>query len=249
LTLAALLVGCGGGGGDDAASGAGPVVPGAPTGPVVGLYLGTTTAGGTFDALILGSGRMYGLLGVNGGITTVFFGDGVVTDTGFASTAGGNLTTNSGKPLGAATVSLTGVPKTSITGTLAGSGPGFPATFTSTYRASFEGTPALATVAGTYEGDSSGLGRIAGLTLTVASNGDITGVSADLCEHTGKAVPDASANVYDITMTFGAGCPKQGTFTGHAILSAASGANPATLTMLAATSNFGEGWIFVGGKQ
>lgn len=250
LALAALLGACGGGGGDSPAP---PLQT--PAASVAGLYFGTASGGRTFDALILDNGRIYGTLGAGTGISTVFFGSGTVTANGFTSSTGGNLTVNSGAPLVPGAVTLTGVPKTSITGTLTGTGSAFPATFDSTYSATFEGTPSLATVAGSYLGNSSGLGRVINLTLTVdASTGAIAGVSSDGCTHTGTLTPNASANVYDLSVAFGAGCPFRSTFTGHAIWRAAAGANPAALTAFAAvgsaaTSPFAEGWIFVGGKQ
>jgi hypothetical protein len=225
-----------------------PAAPATPT--VAGLYFGTTTAaGGTFDALILDSGRMYGMQGTNGGIDNVFFGNGTVTATGYASTTGATLSTSSGLSTTPASVTLTGAPKSVITGTMSSAAAA--ATFTANYRSSFEEKPALATVVGTYGGQFSGLGPGDGflLNLAVDAAGEVSGTTASGCRHTGKLTPDAGVNVYAVTVTFAVGCRKQGTLAGHAMWQAAVGSAPATLTIFAIAGDFRDGWIFLGGRQ
>lgn len=243
LAMAALVAGCGGGGGDAPA-------PASGTPTVAGLYFGTTAAaGGTFDALVLDSGRIYGMLGVSAGsLDTIFIGTGTVTASGFTSAAGGNLDTHSGLMSQPAAITLTGTPKASISGSFTGTGSGVPATFNSSYRSSFEGTATLANLAGTYGGNSVGLGRGVLLTIVIGADGRFAGTSVEPCLHTGTFVPNAGANVYDVTVTFGAGCPKAGSMTGHAVWQAATASLPATLTVLASNSDFSDGWLFFGPK-
>ena len=252
LAALALLGACGGGGGGSETPTQQPN-----SASVAGLYFGTAnpaTQGGpqrTFDALILADGRIYGMLGESGGIGTVFFGSGAMNGSSFASSAGGNLATSSGAPLSPATVTFTGVSKTSINGTLSGTGSGMPASFTSSYNAAFEGTPAaLSAIAGTYVGNSSGIGRPINLTLTFDGTGAFSGTSSDNCPHTGTLTPNATANVYNVSITFESGCPRRGGMTGHALWSPASGGTPATLTLFMSASDpnsaFALGWIFIG---
>jgi hypothetical protein len=249
--VAAALVACGGGGGDTP-----PAEPQPPPGAsVAGLYTGTATRGRSVDALILGDGRMYAMLGGaagGGGITTIFFGSGTVTASGFTSAVGGTLDTHSGAPLATGSASVTGVPKTSIAGTLSGGGVPL-VDFNLPYSTRFEGTANLADVAGTYLGDSTGLGRIVSARITVGPGGAFTGESpADGCVHSGTLTPHGSANVFDVRILFGDNCPKQGELRGHALWSPASGTLPATLTLFASSDLSRprpDAWAYFAGRQ
>lgn len=254
--LLSLLGACGGGGGDNAAAGV-VTVPQQQAGPpgttVAGLYFGTASGGRTLDVLLMPTGQVYAMLGAGTGINSVFFGGGPVTASGFVSSSGGHLSTSSGNPLVAGELSLIGLPRSSISGTLAGTGAGFPATFTASYSTAFEGTANLAALAGTYQGDSAGLGRVINATVTVDAAGLISGESpADGCALSGSLTPIAAANVLDLRITFGTNCPQRGTMTGHAVWRAAVGATPTALTLLASTgdsaSAFAQGWVFFGAR-
>jgi hypothetical protein len=218
---------------------------------VAGRYVGTTTAaGGTFDALILDNGWMYGMQGrINGAVDHVFFGKGMVTPSGYTSTTGSTLSMSSNRTTTGASSTLTGTPRTAISGSM--SSPATSATFTANYRSSFEGQAALADVVGSYGGQFAGLGPGDGflLTLTVDAGGNLSGTTASGCSHTGKLTPDPNVNVYAATITFAPGCRKQGTLGGHALLQAPVGGNPATLTIFGISGNFQEGWLFLGGKN
>ncbi len=223
VAAAMLLAACGGGGGGGDAPPADPQRRS--TASVAGLYTGTAARGGSLDALILGDGRMYAMVGSSGGqgVATIFFGSGTVTASGFTSAVGGNLDTHSGASLTAGSVTLTGQPKTSIAGTLSGNGVPI-VDFDLPYSTAFEGTATLADVAGSYFGDSTGLGRIISASITVDASGAITGESpADGCVHSGTLTPNASANVFDLSLTFGDNCPKKGELRGHALWNPASG--------------------------
>ncbi len=249
MTVAALLGACGGGGGDTP-----PAGQQQPTASVAGLYSGTTSGGRSVDALILGDGRMYAMVGgaTGSGIATIFFGSGTVSASGFTSAVGGNLDTHSGAPLATGSASLTGVPKTSIAGTLSDSGAPL-LDFNLPYSARFEGSARLADVAGSYFGDSTGLGRIISASITVDATGAFSGQSpADGCVHSGTLTPNSSANVFDVRIAFGDNCPKRGELRGHALWNAGSGTLPATLTMFASSDlsrPSPDAWAYFAGRQ
>jgi hypothetical protein len=192
------------------------------------------------------------MLGVGAGITSVFFGSGTPTATGLVTTAGGNMATRAGNPLVPGELTLVGVPRASISGSLSSADAAVPATFTSSYSAAFEGSPVLANLAGTYEGDSAGLGRVINATLTIDGAGNLTGSSVEGCEHGGSLTPHANANIFELRITFGTACPRQGTLTGHALWTAATPSSRATLTLLAAASEAGtaftQGWVYFGAR-
>jgi hypothetical protein len=241
LAALALLSACGGGGGDPA--------PAAPSSTVAGLYFGTADPNGTrfFDALLLSNGRMYGMLGTGAALQKVFLGTGTLTATGFNSTAGAILDTQSGVTTTSGAVTLTGTPKTSIAGSVTGTG--VAATFTSSYNTGFEGTASLANLTGVYGGIFAGLEfGGAGLTLTVNAAGAFSGTGSG-CPHTGTLTPNSGANVYDVSITFGPGCPRIGQMTGHARLQPATLTAAATLTMFAVNNAYSDAWIFFGPKQ
>ena len=239
LVLAALLAGCGGGG-----AGSGPVVPPPVVGSVAGLYLGTASGGRTFDVLVLDSGRFYGMLGTNaGGLTNVYIGTGAVTATSFNSTTASDFPLLGGA-FKSATLTSTGVPKASLTGTLSGG-----ITFSSSYDPSFEAAPSLATVAGTYRGDASGPEGVGLLTATIDAAGAVTATTLG-CSLTGTVTPHAGANVYDITFTFGAGCKARGTLGGHGLLNTTPGPPALTrITVILTSGDFAEGLVFIGSKS
>jgi hypothetical protein len=244
LALAAVLAACGGGGGAETTS-----APVTPTAAMAGLYFGSTTAaGGTFDALILANGRMYAMQGANGGINNVFFGNGTLSPTGYASTSGATLSTLSALTV-AASSTLSGTPQLVITGTM--SSANVSATFTASYRSAFETPAALASVVGRYGGQFSGLGPGDGflLTLEVDADGNLSGTTGSGCVHTGKLTPDPTVNVYEATVTLGSGCRKRGTISGHAIHQPAVGSTPATLTIFAISGDLRDGWIYLGGEN
>jgi hypothetical protein len=264
LALGLIVAACGGGGGDGGSGGGGDggdaaedaaLLPPPQTLPdttqaaaVAGLYSGSTGTGVGVEALILADGRMYAILGTNG-IDSVFFGNGTLAGGTFTSNAGAKLSGSSGIASLPAAVTLTGVPTTSISGTV--TGPQLSATFTANYRSLFEVTPSLASVAGSYGGTFAGLGGGDGflLTLVVSPAGVISGTTASGCGHAGTLAPNARANVYDVSITFGSGCRKRGTITGHALLEPAAGVVPATLTVFAATGDFTDAWLFFGGRN
>lgn len=71
-------------------------------------------------------------------------------------------------------------------------------TFSGSYDASFEQTPSLTALAGTFKG----AGPSSGTTVTVAANGAVTGNDAG-CIFTGTATPRTDGNAFNLSITFG----------------------------------------------
>ena len=80
----------------------------------------------------------------------------------------------------------------------------------------------------------------------VASGGAITGTSAGGCSFTGTATPRASANVYDIMVTFGGGVCDNGTNTVTGVAYYVAAQNELIGTAL--NGGRTNGFIFVGVK-
>ena len=137
------------------------------------------------------------------------------------------------------------VPKTSISGT-ATAKTGGSAAFNGAYDTGYDLVPSLAKVAGTYTGDVvSSVGNETA-SLTIASNGSFTGASSGGYNVAGNVATHASGNVYDVSMTFGAGCvqPSGTTLNGHAYLDEAT-KEFYTVVSNAATT---DGVLFMGTK-
>lgn len=83
--------------------------------------------------------------------------------------------------------------------------------------------PALATIAGLYNGQASSLSGASSGHITVTSDGALAGMLANGCVFKGSAAPHPGMNAYDLSITFGpAPCPAAGALiTGNAVLDAA----------------------------
>lgn len=247
LASFSVLASCGGDGGDPA-SPAPPSPPPVPASPA-GFYVGTSGAGPTLrevSTLVLDNGRIYSLYsGPAGGppttITNVVVGDGITSGNNFtaASIHDINFETTSTTP-GALTASFTS--RSSISGSVSTGGPSV--TFTGTYSTGYESAPSLATAAGTYNGIVGFSAGREAASVVVASNGAITGTSLSGCNLSGTASLHASGNVYDVSITIGAGCiyPAATVLTGHAYL------NGNTLHSVVLNPGLTDGLIFSGSR-
>jgi hypothetical protein len=143
-----------------------------------------------------------------------------------------------------ATLSATFTPRSAFNGSVSYPGAGGTGTFTTSFDADYDIKPSLASIAGTYTGQSAE--TLTSVTMTVTGAGAISGSSSGGCTFTGSAAPRAVGNVYDITLRFGAApCDLVGaTLTGIALYDG-------TIRQLLAVGLNGsrsQGFIFLGSK-
>lgn len=195
----AALTACGGGG-----SG-GSSTPATVTNSVLqGVWSGTSSSGASLSIVSLENGDTYSMFGTvsSGVLSVVGFDEGNLTVSG--STVSGTLTEylNNGTSYSGAlngTVST----NTSISGTTTWSGgtTTFSATPTSSTNYVYNTPAVISDVVGSWTGSM--LNGTAA-TITVASNGAVTGSNSG-CTFTGTVTPRASGkNVFDVSITFGA---------------------------------------------
>ncbi|WP_439589502.1 hypothetical protein [Hydrogenophaga sp.] len=243
LASVSVLASCGGDGGA-------PPAPNPPASPA-GFYVGTMGAGPTLrdvSTLILDNGRVYSLYsgpagGPATGIAGAVVGNGVTTGNTFTAspTRDFNFEAPASVTIGSLSASFT--PRSSISGTVSGSVPSV--AFTGTYSPAYENAPSLAALAGTYAGDVGITGTGSeGADVVVAPDGTVTALSDNGCNLSGTTTLHASGNVYDVTITVGAGCipslPPGTVFTGHAYL------NGNVLHSIVMNPGLTEGLIFSG---
>jgi hypothetical protein len=196
LAVAALVSACGGGGGGGGGDAPAP-------GSTTGFWGGTTSNGLEVSAVVFADGSTWALYA--GGVSFGFVQGSINGSAKDFSLTSGTITD--------VTLSATATTKSRINGTI--SAPGTAAvTFNGTYDATFEQTPSLAAAAGTYTGVSPSVGT----TLTLAASGAISGATGG-CAFAGTATPRTDANVFNVSITFGAApCALPGaTVTGIAV--------------------------------
>lgn len=227
LVSFSVLASCGGDGGDPAmpAPPPGPPAPPAPPPSPAGFYVGTYGAGPTLrdvSTLILEDGRVYALYsgpagGPPTGIAGAVIGNGVTTGNSFTASPirDFNFETPS---VTIGSLSATFTTRSSISGTVSAAVPSVP--FTGTYSTGYENAPSLATAAGTYTGIVGFSAGSEAATVVVDPSGAITATSVGGCNLSGTAGLHATGNVYDVSITVGAGCvfPPATVFTGHGYL-------------------------------
>jgi hypothetical protein len=197
VAVSLVATSCGGGGG-------GSAPPPATDTTAQGLWIGKTSTNRTVTGLVLSDGTYYVLYSST--FNSALIG-GVVQGTG-TSTAG-TFSSNDARDFnieGAgvipATITATVAAKQSFNGSI-----NYPnsatVSFTSTYDASYEATPLLATVAGTFTGQIASSAGVQTATVTVSPTGAISGEGSG-CATTGTATPRADGNAYNVSLTFGA---------------------------------------------
>ncbi len=167
----------------------------------VGLWNGTTANGRTIGGLVLDDGTFW------------FLYTSIVNPSAAAGLVQGNYTARNGsftssnavdfnlEGLGILNSSIDGtyVMKQTLSGTIAHQAG--QTTFTTTYDPSYELTPDLNLLAGTYTGV---LATNETVTVTVLASGSLFGSSTSGCTFTGTASPQASGNAYNVTVKLGA---------------------------------------------
>ncbi|WP_455286546.1 hypothetical protein [Cupriavidus necator] len=251
LALAAFLAACGGGGGgDDTGSGTPQANTPAPVAPATaeGLYTGTTSTGYQTAGLVLETGEHYVLYGKGNTIYGVVQGHGTSNNGSFSSSDAYDfsLLNNSRPP---ATVSATYTAKQKLDGTLTEAGQGI--TFTSTYDASYETAASLSKVAGTYSGSAATGSGSSPVSLTVNSNGTISGSSTvggqAACTYSGTLTPRSTGkNVSNISVKFNGGSCALGSATVSGIAVPVVNGSTTTLYAVGLLPDRSNGFLGVG---
>lgn len=209
VLVTALLVACGGGGGGGSSSSS----TAAPTNvSAAGVWTGIALPSGyEANVVVMPNNTLYSLFGlpISGGLSVIGVDFGSVTSSG-SSFSGSfkeylyNNTSITG------TTSGTVVANTSLSGTTS-----FSNNTTGSYAFipltrggyNFNTTAVLSTITGSWVGSL--LTGVA-TTVTINSNGTLTGSGAG-CTFTGTIAPDTSGvNVFATTITYGTGCPRVG---------------------------------------
>ncbi len=217
------------------------------SGTAEGLWQGTTDAGRAIAGLVLDDGAywlIYSAIGNSNVIAGMVQGSGASSNGTFTSSNGKDFNLE-GMGINDFNLVATYSAKSSLNGTVSYPG-GTTITFASAYDSSYELTPSLTTIAGTYSGAAATSSGTEFATVAITSAGDISGTSLSGCGFTGSATPRAKGNVYNVSITFGGGVCVQGisTVTGVAHFDAAS----KQLTSAAVNSGRTDGFIYVGIK-
>lgn len=241
MLAAIILSACGGGGG----GAGGSATTTAPSSPAQGLWLGTTTTNRSVTNLLLGDGSYYMIYSPAGNPNAI---GGVVLGTGSAS--GGKFTSSNavdfnfeGLGVNAASMSVNYAAKQSFNGTVAYTAGGT-SDFTSTYSATFETKPAVASITRTFTGQAAAFTTAAvNASLTVSAAGALSG-DASGCAITGSISPRNDGNAYNVSLKFGAApCTfANQTLAGVAYFDTAS----STITIVAPNAGRTDGVIFLG---
>ena len=172
-------------------------------GQAQGVYSGTTSSGYSFSTIVLPTDKFYAIYGTVSGNTLLLFG--LVTGQG---TSGNGTYTASVTDfirtgaISSGNVSANYVAATSLNGSLTENGNSITFTGTSQPVSSFNNnTPAsLSAITGTWTGT-----LLDGMTttVTITSNGTVTGSSSG-CSFSGTVAADSSnKNFFDVSLTFG----------------------------------------------
>ena len=190
-----LVAACGGGSGDGSSSGA----------TAEGLWLGPSNTSRTITALVLDDATFYVFYSASGNpavIAGVVQGSGNSDNGNFSSTNVRDFNVEASNLL-APTFSATYLPRQSLKGTITYT-PGGAVTFPATFNASYDSTPSLAALAGTFTGRAAALQSAENATVAINSAGTISGSGTSGCTVSGTITPRARGNVFNVSLTFGA---------------------------------------------
>jgi len=209
-----LLAGCGGSDYDDHDFPPGPALDRA-----AGFYEGVNTQNRHVSVIVIETGRYYVLYGPTGipGSTQIeglLVGDGTASGSTFSASTLQNLNfTNQTNVAGAMTATF--LLRNYFDANLAYVG-GATESFNADYSFRYEDPPSLSLVAGNYSGQLASIEGVPAANMAISSSGAIS-IAATGCTAGGTILLHPFGNVYDITLTYGAGCPAAGlTLSGHA---------------------------------
>jgi hypothetical protein len=224
--------------------------PPSPTsGTAEGWWRGTSSTGRSVEGLVLGSGEywwIYSAVNNSAVIAGLAQGNGTSQNGQFASSNGIDFNFE-GAGNSPVTVDATYVEEKSFDGAVKYTGTTNALTYTTTYYFEYRfpspAPPLGPWITTTFSGTS-----YSGLTeyteVTIASSGELTGLSASGCKFAGTISPSTEANYYNVTVTFqGGACVNgTGTVTGIALFDF----YPRRLTSAAVNSTRTSGYVFVG---
>ena len=223
--------------------------PPASTGTAEGWWRGTSSSGRSVEGLVLGSGEywlIYSAVNNSAVIAGLAQGTGTSQNGRFASSNGIDFNFE-GAGNSAVTVDATCVEEKSFEGAVKYTGTTNALTFTTNYYFEYHfpsQAPSLGPwITTTFSGTS-----YSGLTeyteVTIASSGELTGVSASGCRFAGTIAPSTEANYYNVSVTFQGGSCVNGTssVTGIALFDF----YPRRLISAAVNSTRTSGYLFVG---
>jgi hypothetical protein len=215
--LTMLLAGCGGGD-DDCDDGCSP--PGSALDRAAGFYEGVNASNRHVSVIVIETGRYYVLYGPTGipsstQIEGVLVGDGTASGSTFTASTLQNLNfTDQTNVAGAmaATFQL----RSYFDANLSYVG-GATDAFNSDYSFRYEDPPSLSLVAGNYTGQLASIVGVPNANMTISSSGAVSIAATGGCTAGGTILLHPFGNVYDVNLSFGAGCPAAGlTLSGHA---------------------------------
>jgi hypothetical protein len=214
-SLTMLLAGCGGGGYDDDY-----YPPGSALDRAAGFYEGVTSANRHVSVIVIETGRYYVLYGPTAApsstqIEGVILGDGTAGGSTFSSSTLQNISfTNQTNVPGAMTATFQ--LQSYFDANLAYVGASNDA-FNANYSFYYEQRPSLSLVAGNYSGQLASIAGVPTANMTISTSGAVSIAATGGCTAGGTILLHPFGNVYDVTLTYGAGCPAAGlTLTGHA---------------------------------
>lgn len=234
-----ILIGCGGGGSDFE-----------PAEPIKarGFYDMTLSNGRTGALVVLGDGSYWGIYSTVANddiVAGVLQGTGTETGNNFTSTNGRDFNIEGADVL-SFSVASTFSEMTSLGGTATYSGGGGTVTFTGTYDDTFDDTPSLAAIAGSYFGEAASSGGNETAQFTINGSGNFTGSGGSGCSFNGTFSPRSDGNVFNLSIRFNGGECVNGTstLTGIAVY------DPIEAAIIGAALNGSrsDGVIFVGAK-
>jgi len=215
--LTMLLAGCGGG---DYNDGHGPGPDGPALDRAAGFYEGANASNRHVSVIVLETGRYYVLYGPTGipGSTQIeglLVGDGTASGSTFSASTLQNLNfTNQTNVAGAMTATF--LLRSYFDANIAYVG-GVNDSFNADYSFRYEDVPSLTLVAGNYSGQLASIVGVPNANMTISSSGAVSVAATGGCTAGGTILLHPFGNVYDINVTYGAGCPAAGlTLSGHA---------------------------------
>lgn len=245
--VAVAVTGCGGGGGGSTQQSQPPQSSSAE-----GMWNGSSN-GRAITAFVLDDGTYYAIYSepYSSTISGIIQGSGNSSNGSYTTTNAMDYYFGYNSDISSATITANYVTMQSFNGTVR-----WPnndtASFNATYDTRYDATPSLAALAGSYSGSIKVGNSIIGAasdsaTITVASNGTISGVTTTGCSYSGTVSPRSHGNVFNINITMGGSpCAFPGQSLNGMIFYES---NTGDVFAAAPTADRSGGFLFVGDRQ